>query len=99
MAGGTPTLLWQLALRLKGHSSFSPFERAFWARPLREEFPMKRRGCPIAVAYLAYVARKFEQKANLSVLSGPLSVVRSGTSNVERRNQNSPHSFSAPTSR
>src|SRR5207302_11236381 len=32
--------------------------RAFWARPIRGEFASKGRGCPIAVAYLAYLARK-----------------------------------------
>jgi hypothetical protein len=37
---------------------FSPFRAAFWAHPIREEFLTERRGCPIAVAYLAYLARK-----------------------------------------
>ena len=37
---------------------FSPFRDAIEARPCREEFCTKGRGCPIAVAYVAYPVRK-----------------------------------------
>jgi hypothetical protein len=46
--------------RARGHSSTSgrmPDATLIGAHPFREEFSTKRRGCPIAVAYLAYVAR------------------------------------------
>src|SRR5579859_3636033 len=39
-------------------SFFSFRGRAFWARPLREKILTKKMSCPIAVAYLAYLARK-----------------------------------------
>jgi hypothetical protein len=43
---------------------FPPFSfpgAALGAHPLREEFPTIQAGCPIAVAYLAYVAKKSYQ--------------------------------------
>src|SRR5260370_32667987 len=47
--------------KLSSHFSFGA---AFWARPYRGEFASKWRGCPIAVAYLAYLVRKSRQMAN-----------------------------------
>jgi hypothetical protein len=49
-----------------GRFPFSPFEGATWARPLREEARTKWRGCPIAVAYLAYLAYLVRKSDNLT---------------------------------
>jgi len=44
--------------------------RAFWAHPIREEARTKKRGCPTAMAYLAYLVRKSDQISGASGQEG-----------------------------
>ena len=60
----TPTPVFSIFLLSAGlrQGSFGPARRAFWARPFREDFHTKRRGCPIAVAYLARKSKNFNRR-------------------------------------